>query len=203
MIADPAALGDLVSPGPRYALDACALAFGTSRGPVLLVSAVPAWERALRRRMGDRLFTVDDPARPTSQAWVGAAWLEPQRDSWQMSLDQIRHELPQGGLLAVVLSLPLAALQTPARPNALGIMPAGIVRLRSALHSHNFKVERTFGFQTILWFVLRELAGRVARRRPDWGDRIHFAMRRSFATWGLALAATTTGLIEARARMRP
>src|SRR5947209_7233617 len=107
MISEQPRIQEALAPGPRYALDTCALAYGALQEPTLLLSSKPAWERALRRRIGDQLFMLGDPARPPSQPWVGAVWLEPQRRVWRSGLQLIARELPRGGLLSVVLSLPL------------------------------------------------------------------------------------------------
>lgn len=190
-------------PGQRYALDACAVAFGSLRGPVLLISHRPTWGPALRRRIGDQLFGVDDPARPAAQAWIGAVWLEPPRRTWMDDLDLISRELPRGGLLSIVLSLPFAVFRSPRRPITLGMMPEGLWRLRAMLSRRGFRVERLFGFQTIWWSLLRRFAQSLSYRRPDLTDRLQYAIHGSFAGRELAFPFTTTGLIEARAGMRP
>jgi hypothetical protein len=202
VIAEPFVRQEL-APGPLYALDACALSFGATRGPILLVSSQPSWEHMLRRRLGDRFFTVDDPERPSAQAWVGAAWLEPQRTMWRDHLVIISRELPSGSLLSVVQSLPLTVFGRATSPGAVGITPNGVARFRHALTRQGFRIERAFGFQTLWWIALRRVAARLARYRPDISDRIQFAMRRGFATRGPILALAMTGLIEARAGMRP
>jgi hypothetical protein len=202
VIAEPVVHQEL-APGPLYALDACALSFGATRGPILLVSSQPAWEYVLRRRLGDRFFTIDDPERPPAQAWIGAAWLDPQRPLWQGQLQAMSRELPGGSLLSVVQSLPLAALRRTVNPYAVGIVPHRLLQFRTALIQNGFRLERTFGFQTLWWIVLGRIAARLETTRPDLGDRLHFAMRRGFATRGPALVFAMTGLIEARAGMRP
>jgi len=203
MIAQLSGSHDIVPAAPRYALDACALAHGVIGGPVLLLSAKPAWEHALRLEIGDQLFTVDDPDRPVAQAWAGAVWLEPQRRLWREDLNEFARLLPQGGLLSIVLSLPVALVHQSPRAGALGVQPAGLWRLRSALITRGFRVERSFGFQTIWSSVVRWIALRLRSRRPDWSDRLQFAVRRSFATRHYLLPFAAIGLIEARAGMRP
>jgi hypothetical protein len=203
VIIEPMTIQDTLAAGPRYALDACALAFGLSHGPTLLLSSMPPWERALRRRIGDHLFATNDPARPSSQAWGGAVWLEPPWRGWRAQLAEIRHELPRGGLLSIVLSLPLALLQQERRPLGLGMKPAGLLQLRSTLVDNGFWIERAFGFHTLVWSVARGIVQWIGQWRPDLADRLHFAIRRSFATRGLGIAMAATGLIEARAGMRP
>ncbi len=192
-----------LAPGPRYALDTCALSFGATRGPILLVSSQPTWEHVLRRRLGDRFFTIDDPERPPAQAWIGAAWLEPQRATWSDQLQALSLELPSGSLLSIVQSLPLSALRRSFNPAAVGVLPYGFLRFRSTLLQSGFRLERTFGFQTLWWSVIRRVATRFDLTRPDISDRLQFAMRRGFATQGPAMAFAMTGLIEVRAGMRP
>ena len=194
---------DAVPPGPRYALDACALAHGATRGPALLLSAVPAWEHVLRLEIGDQLFAIDAPDRPVAQAWMGAIWLEPQWRSWRADLDRIARLLPDGGLLSIVLSLPVAFWQREAPAGALGVHASGLWWLRATLRRRGFKVERMFGFQTIWSSALRWVAFGLRSRRPDWSDRLRYAVGRSFATRRYRLLFAATGLIEARAGMRP
>ncbi len=189
--------------GPRSALHACALALGATRGPTLLISSVPQWESVLRTELGDRLFTRDDPARPTAQAWIGGVWLEPHWRTWRSELRLLLAELPRGALLSIVTSLPAAFLRGSARANALGVRPTGFWWLRRALRSHSFRIERSFGFQTPWWSALGWIAERLQARRPDWSDRVQYLMRRRFATADLWLPFATTGLIQARAGMRP
>ena len=189
--------------GPQYALHACALALGASRGPTLLLSTIPHWERALRTWIGDQLFTINDPTRPPEQAWVGAVWLEPQRRTWRIDLERIKAELPPGRQLSIVLSLPLALLQRGSSLGALGLLPSGIRQLRAALIDGGFSVEHAFGFQTAWSVALDKLALRMRSPRPDWSDRLRYAARRYFTTRGFALPLAMAGLIEARAGMRP
>jgi hypothetical protein len=169
----------------------------------LLQSAAPEWEYALRSRIGDQLFTPDDPGRPRAQAWVGAVWLEPQWTSWRAELQEIAAALPGGGLLSIVTSLPLALLRSEGHPSALGLRPSGWWRLRSGLLKAGFRVERVFAFHTPWWSMLRWLAARLGPRRPDWSDRIQSVMRYRFATRSFVVPLATTGLIQARTRMRP
>ena len=96
MIAEPVFLENNVPPGPRFALQACTLALGASSGPTLLRSTLPQWERVLRGRIGDQLFTLDDPARPAARAWAGAVGREPQRGTWSGDLQEITREIPRG-----------------------------------------------------------------------------------------------------------
>ncbi len=203
MTAEPTTIEIVVPPGPRYALRACALALGTSRGPALILSAIPRWERALRTRIGDQLFTLDDPSRPPPHAWTAAVWLEPQWRTWRTELEQIRNELPPGGQLTIVLSLPLASLQRSTNCGALGMIPSGIGQLRAALADHGFTLERAFGFQTLWSSALGWLAIHARSHRPDWSDRLHYVAWRFFTTKGLGLSLAATGLLEARAGMRP
>ncbi len=202
MIAEPHVQHNL-PPGPRFALDACALSFGATRGPILLVSSQPTWEHILRSRLGDRFFTLDDPDRPPAQAWIGAAWLEPQRPIWREQLQALARELPGGSLLSIVQSLPLSVLRQAFNPAAVGIVPFELLGFRATLIQHGFRVERTFGFQTLWWSLLRRVAARIEPSRPDISDRLQFAMRRGFAMTAPALAFAMTGLVEARAGMRP
>lgn len=153
--------------------------------------------------IGDHLFTPDDPDRPVSQAWGGAVWLEPQRRGWQHELDLISHALPQGGLLSIVLSLPLARIDRAALPTALGIHPISLWRLRASLHERGFSVERAFGFGTI-WATFTDWVGvRLRTQRPDLSDRLRYAARRGFATRRATLPFAAIGLLETRAGMRP
>ena len=202
MTTQPISMQTPVPRGVRYALDACALALGATRGPALIVSAMPAWEHALRARIGNRLFTIDDPARPAAQAWVGAVWIEPQRRDRRADLEAISSELPPGGVLSVVLSLPLAFLRRVSSRSALGTLPTGLWRLRGALIEQGFRVEHAFGFQTIWSSTLRWIALSM-RLRPDWSDRLQHATGRIFVTHRSLLPFATTALIEARAGMRP
>lgn len=190
-------------PGARYALEACALAYGPTRGPTLLLSAMPAWEHVLRLEIGDQLFTRRDPDRPRAQAWAGAVWLEPQQRSWRQELRTLVEVLPHGGLLSIVLSLPLAVFQRKRSSDALGTQSMGVLRLRAALKGQGFKIERVFGFQTIWSSLLRRIALRLQPYRPDWSDRLRYATRRSFATRRYTIPFAAIGLIEARAGMRP
>ena len=203
MIGEPIFLENSVPPGPRFALQACALALGASSGPTLLRSTLPDWEQVLRGRVGDQLFTLEDPARPAARAWSGAVWLEPQRGTWKRELQEITRELPRGALLSIVLSLPLAFLRGDAPHRALGARPSGIWRLRAELYLHGFRVERAFSFHTPWWSGLRWLAARIRMHRPDLGDRVQYLMRRHFAAGKWLLPISGAGLIEARAGMRP
>ena len=196
-------LQESVPAGPRSALHACALALGATRGPTLLLSSVPQWEAVLRKAIGDRLFTLNDPARPAAQAWVGAVWLEPHWRTWRSDLRLLLGELPRGTLLSVVTSLPGAFLAGSPRTTALGILPLGVWSLRCELRSHGFRIERSFGFHTPSWTALSWIAKMLRVRRPDWSDRMHDLLRRQFAAHGLGLPLATTGLIQARAGMRP
>ncbi len=47
------------------------------------------------------------------------------------------------------------------------------------------------------------MMSRLRTLRPDWADRLQAAMRRRFVARGLAMPLASTGLIQARARMRP
>ncbi len=203
MIAEPVFLENNVPPGPRFALQACTLALGASSGPTLLRSTLPQWERVLRGRIGDQLFTLDDPARPAARAWAGAVWLEPQRGTWSGDLQEIAREIPRGALLSIVLSLPLSLLRGDVSPRALGARPSGLWLLRAGLYRHGFRVERAFSFQTPWWSGLRFLAARLRLSRPDLSDRVQYLMRRHFAAGKWVLPISAAGLIEARAGMRP
>ncbi len=203
MTTETAAIHDALPPGPRSALHACALALGASRGPTLLRSAVPQWEATLRSRIGDQLFAPADAGRPAAQAWVGAVWLEPQRQTWRAELGEIAAELPGGGLLSIIVSLPLAFLHGGGSPASLGMLPSGAWQLRRGLTRSGFRVERTFAFHTPRSSMLHWLATRLRSRRPDWSDRVHSAMRRRFAASDFILPLATAGLIQARAGMRP
>ena len=137
--------------------------------------------------------------RPPQQGWASAVWLEPQRRSWRVDLERIKTELPQGGQLSIVLSLPLAWLQRGSSLRALGLLPGGVQQLRAALIERDFSVERAFGFQTAWSIALGGLATRMRPHRPDWSDRLRYAARRYFTTRGFGLRLAVTGLIEARA----
>jgi hypothetical protein len=153
--------------------------------------------------IGDQLFAPGDPDRPTTQAWRGAVWLEPQRRGWQHELDLISRALPHGGLLSIVLSLPLSLLQRDALPTALGVHPIELWRLRASLHARGFTVERAFGFGAV-WSTLTDwIAIRLRATRPDWSDRLRYAARRGFATRRATLPFAAVGLLETRAGMRP
>ena len=67
-----------------------------------------------------------------------------------------------------------------------------------------FRVERAFGFRTIWSSVVGWVALRVRSGRPDWSDRLQFAVRRGFATRRTTLLPfAAIGLLETRAGMRP
>jgi hypothetical protein len=106
-------------------------------------------------------------------------------------------------LLSIVLSLPLTLLQQERRPLGLGMTPAGLLQLRTTLIDNGFWIERAFGFHTFVWSVARRVVLRIGQWRPDIADRLQFAIRPTFATRGLGIALAATGLIEARAGMRP
>ncbi len=153
--------------------------------------------------IGDLLFAPGDPDRPTTQAWRGAVWLEPQRRDWRHELDLISHALPRGSLLSIVLSLPLGPLQREVLPTALGVHPIGLWQLRASLHARGFMVERAFGFGAV-WSTFTDwVAVRLRATRPDWSDRLRYAARRGFATRRTTLPFAAVGLLETRAGMRP
>jgi hypothetical protein len=200
--AEPTAIRDGLPPGPYYALRACAVTFGALRGPILLRSSMPDWEQALRNRIGDQLFTADDPGRPQARAWIGAVWIEPQVATWHGELREITAELPGGALLSIVVSLPRAFFLYRGTKRALGARPSGLWQLKRALIAYRFRIERSFGFHTPWWSMLQWIADQLRARRPDLSDRFHDAVSRRFASSSL-LPLSATGLVQARAGMRP
>lgn len=203
MTVEPTAIQNGLPPGPRFALNACALALGASRGPILLRSAAPSWEHTLRARVGDQLFSMEDSGRPRARAWVGAVWLEPQCQGWEEDLKILTEQLPGGAALSIVASLPLTMLYRPANPRPLCATPRGLWQIRRGLAQHGFRIERAFGFHTLWWSGLRWTAARLRLWRPDLSDRVHHIMRRRFVVPSVLLPFATAGLFQARAGLQP
>lgn len=130
-----------------------------------------------------------------------AVWVEPDERDWLHNLDQIGVSLVRGGLLAIVASRPLARLLPERRgwsARPIGVVPGGILRLRSALKAGGLRplIERGFHSPAAIALVglsrLATAAGQDAR-----ADRLRAAARMAYIVTRPTAALTTVALIVA------
>ncbi len=168
----------------RVALDA-ASAWLFAESPTRLLGA----PGSQREQTLPRLSYAENPP------WRSGLWLDPQREDWETVLGSISHDLPSGGRLAVLLSLPLSR-RLPGR-SSQGDQPLGLERhgpeeFRAGLDKNGFRLQDIFGLHTGQAILLNQLA-LTARRLGllAFGDRLEFAARKHYIKpWKSAWSAT-------------
>ncbi len=188
---------DLAPLDYRYALDAAASLL-SGEGPAFVLCPVAELRDEVRQRV-PRWAAKPDAA--------AALWVEPLLGTWRTDAEMLRNVLPNGALLAVVLSRPLARLIPDRRawaPEAVGLQIRGAGRIRSTLGAVGFAVEASHGIHSAVAIGLNLAARQCARFGcPDLGDRLQFAARRHYRVSGPTEGLATVGLLIARKRPAP
>ena len=135
------------------------------------------------------------------QRYSTMIWAEPEAASAAETLQALSRLAARGATLSVIASAPLRrflpawqASPFPAeRPLAAG-------RVGRLLSSRGWQIDQRIVFhgpRSIFWSYLARVADRI--RRPDWGDRCLFAMRRTYLEPGWLWPLAPLALIQARA----
>jgi hypothetical protein len=183
---------DLAPLDYRYALDASMSVLAGAHRPAVLCN-VDELLGEVRQRISGWFDGYGADA---------ALWVEPLADTWQADLAALSQVLPTGSVLAIIASRPLARL-LPERQSwsgqPLGIAPGGVGQLQRALTKAGFVVKRNYGFHSAFAIGLNLLSQPFERwRRPDLGDRLHYAARLCYCTRGLLAGMATVSLLLAR-----
>ncbi|HEY0606514.1 MAG TPA: hypothetical protein VGD58_26555 [Herpetosiphonaceae bacterium] len=175
----------------RYALDAARTLFVPHAAPVIRCN-VAELDAEVRQRF----------ARQSTSIEHGALWIEPLAASWRAELNDLTAQLPAGAPLVVIASQPLARLVPERRTwggEPLGMQLTGINVLLRALRNARLRIEARHGIHTAASIALSQVSQQAARlRRPDLGDRLHFAARLRYCTHGPLAALATVGLVVGR-----
>lgn len=174
----------------RYALDAARTLFAPHATPLIRCNVAE-----LDPEVSQRF------ARESASIEHGVLWIEPLAASWRVELKELAEQLPAGAPLVVIASQPLARLVPERRSWSglpLGMQLTGVNQLLRAMRDAGLKIKARHGIHTATSIALSQISRQLARlRRPELGDRLHFAARLRYRAHGPLAALATVGLLVA------
>jgi hypothetical protein len=172
----------------RYALDAARTLFAPHTTPLIRCNVAELDPEVSQRFV-----------RESASIEHGVLWIEPLAVSWRVEMKELVDQLPTGAPLVVIASQPLARLVPERRSwsgTPLGMQITGVNQLLRAMRDSGLRIEAQHGIHSAASIALSQISHQAARlRRPDLGDRLHFAARLRYRAQGRLAALATVGLL--------